>query len=46
MWDKPPTEEDAHEGRSLGRSSRKAAREATNSIGSLVNEGGQNKSSR
>ena len=46
MWDKPPTEEDTPVGSSLRRSSRKATHDTTNSIRSLVDEGGQNKSSR
>ena len=46
MWDKPPTEEDALMGTSLNRSSQKVAHEATDTIRSLMDEGGQNKSSR
>ena len=45
MWDKPPNEEDALVGTSLRRSSQKAAREATDTIRSLADEGVQNKSS-
>ena len=46
MWDKPPIEEDAPVGNSLRRSSQKASHEATNSIRSLVDEGGRNKSTQ
>ena len=46
MRDKPPTEEDAPVGSLLKRSSRKATHEATNSIRSLVDQEGRNKSSR